>query len=534
MSLAGVSWSVRASLTASAIDLRARATAAATRPAALIVSSLDRPRALGRVRRPARGSGRSGRTRGSSPRRARRRSRRRRRRAAPSRGAARRARGARPATLAALTRARSPSNSPRAPSPASSQRRPSSCVSAIAPCAALRLARVEQRLRAPDARRPRPRRRRRRSCRPAVSAAVRSWCRPPCGREHTADLRPARSLRLDSHAATTKERTPQMPTTVILGSARTPIGKLGGAPRAARRDRRSAAIAIAGALERADVEPEQIEHVVMGTVLQAGQGMIPSRQAQDKAGMPVTRQLGDDQQGLRVGHAGGRAARHRDPRRRRRGRPRRRHGVDVERPLPARGRPLRPADGRRHGARRDARATASRARGAASTWRRRRPRSPPSSRSRARTWIAGRCARTSARSPRSTTAGWRRRSSRSRCPRARPTSSSSRTRRRAATRRSRRSRSCRRSSSRTARTPPATRPASTTAPARSSSRASEWAAANGKEPLGDDRRDRAGRRRVPLPRAHAGARGARRAREGRARASQTSTCGRSTRRSPRS
>ena len=29
---------------------------------------------------------------------------------------------------------------------------------------------------------------------------------------------------------------------------------------------------MAGALERADVEPEQVEHVVMGTVLQAGQG----------------------------------------------------------------------------------------------------------------------------------------------------------------------------------------------------------------------------------------------------------------------
>ena len=47
------------------------------------------------------------------------------------------------------------------------------------------------------------------------------------------------------------------------------------------------AVAIAGALERAQVAPEQIEHVVMGTVLQAGQGMIPSRQAQYAAGIPV-------------------------------------------------------------------------------------------------------------------------------------------------------------------------------------------------------------------------------------------------------
>ena len=76
-----------------------------------------------------------------------------------------------------------------------------------------------------------------------------------------------------------------MPKTVILGSARTPIGKMGGglasleAPELGR-------IAIAAALERADVAPEQIDHVVMGQVLQAGQGQIPSRQAQIKAGIP--------------------------------------------------------------------------------------------------------------------------------------------------------------------------------------------------------------------------------------------------------
>src|SRR6202522_2717888 len=76
-----------------------------------------------------------------------------------------------------------------------------------------------------------------------------------------------------------------MPKTVILGAARTPIGKMGGglstldAPELG-------GVAIAAALERAGVEPEQIEHVVMGQVLQAGQGQIPSRQAQIKAGIP--------------------------------------------------------------------------------------------------------------------------------------------------------------------------------------------------------------------------------------------------------
>jgi acetyl-CoA C-acetyltransferase len=78
-----------------------------------------------------------------------------------------------------------------------------------------------------------------------------------------------------------------MPSTVILGSARTPIGKLGGAL-ATVPATRLGAIAIAGALERSSVLPDQVEHVVMGTVLQAGQGQIPSRQAQCDAGIPVT------------------------------------------------------------------------------------------------------------------------------------------------------------------------------------------------------------------------------------------------------
>jgi acetyl-CoA C-acetyltransferase len=80
---------------------------------------------------------------------------------------------------------------------------------------------------------------------------------------------------------------PQVPSTVILGSARTPIGKLGGAL-AGVAATRLGAIAIAGALERSAVAADQIEHVVMGTVLQAGQGQIPSRQAQCAAGIPMT------------------------------------------------------------------------------------------------------------------------------------------------------------------------------------------------------------------------------------------------------
>src|SRR3954451_15577110 len=76
-----------------------------------------------------------------------------------------------------------------------------------------------------------------------------------------------------------------MPTTVILGSARTPIGKLGGGLSSLDATELGA-VAIAAALERSNVEPEEVQHVVMGQVLQAGQGQIPSRQAQIKAGIP--------------------------------------------------------------------------------------------------------------------------------------------------------------------------------------------------------------------------------------------------------
>ncbi|MBV9919078.1 MAG: acetyl-CoA C-acetyltransferase [Solirubrobacterales bacterium] len=76
-----------------------------------------------------------------------------------------------------------------------------------------------------------------------------------------------------------------MPKTVILSTARTPIGKLGGGL-ASVDATELGATAIRAALERAEVEPEQVQHVIMGQVLQAGQGQVPSRQAQVKAGIP--------------------------------------------------------------------------------------------------------------------------------------------------------------------------------------------------------------------------------------------------------
>src|SRR5919197_3512146 len=76
-----------------------------------------------------------------------------------------------------------------------------------------------------------------------------------------------------------------MPKTVILGAARTPFGKLGGGFSSLDATELGGT-AISAALERAEVKPERVQHVVFGQVLQAGQGQIPSRQAQIKAGIP--------------------------------------------------------------------------------------------------------------------------------------------------------------------------------------------------------------------------------------------------------
>jgi acetyl-CoA C-acetyltransferase len=76
-----------------------------------------------------------------------------------------------------------------------------------------------------------------------------------------------------------------MPQTVILGTARTPFAKMGGAL-SSKSAVDLGARAIEGALERSQVEPEQVQSVIYGQVLQAGQGQIPSRQAQIEARIP--------------------------------------------------------------------------------------------------------------------------------------------------------------------------------------------------------------------------------------------------------
>jgi acetyl-CoA C-acetyltransferase len=78
-----------------------------------------------------------------------------------------------------------------------------------------------------------------------------------------------------------------MPGSVIVGSARTPIGKLSGAL-AGFTAQDLGGFAIKAALERAGVDAEQVDYVLMGQVLQAGQGQITARQAATKAGVPMT------------------------------------------------------------------------------------------------------------------------------------------------------------------------------------------------------------------------------------------------------
>ncbi|WP_339175108.1 acetyl-CoA C-acetyltransferase [Solibacillus sp. FSL R5-0691] len=76
-----------------------------------------------------------------------------------------------------------------------------------------------------------------------------------------------------------------MSRTVILDGARTPFGKFGGALSSLTASDLGG-IVIKEALAKANVEADAVNEVIIGTVLQAGQGQIPSRQAANKAGIP--------------------------------------------------------------------------------------------------------------------------------------------------------------------------------------------------------------------------------------------------------
>ncbi|MFD2209922.1 acetyl-CoA C-acetyltransferase [Virgibacillus halophilus] len=73
--------------------------------------------------------------------------------------------------------------------------------------------------------------------------------------------------------------------TVIVSGARTPFGKLGGSLKSFTASQLGGKV-MEEALNRADMNGKEVDEVIMGTVLQGGQGQIPSRQAAREAGIP--------------------------------------------------------------------------------------------------------------------------------------------------------------------------------------------------------------------------------------------------------
>src|SRR5437762_12473740 len=84
--------------------------------------------------------------------------------------------------------------------------------------------------------------------------------------------------------ATRKRMSPTENDPLILGGVRTPFGKFGGAllPLSAVD---LGAHVIAEAIRRTDIPPGEVTHTIMGCVVQAGLGQVPSRQAGFKAGL---------------------------------------------------------------------------------------------------------------------------------------------------------------------------------------------------------------------------------------------------------
>jgi acetyl-CoA C-acetyltransferase len=77
-----------------------------------------------------------------------------------------------------------------------------------------------------------------------------------------------------------------MPRSVIVSAVRTPFGRLGGGL-AEHQATELGSIAIKEALGRGGLEPNEVEYVIMGQVLQAGAGQAPARQAAIGAGIPI-------------------------------------------------------------------------------------------------------------------------------------------------------------------------------------------------------------------------------------------------------
>src|SRR3954453_2792978 len=82
-----------------------------------------------------------------------------------------------------------------------------------------------------------------------------------------------------------------MARSVIVSAVRTPFAKLGGSL-ADKQATELGSIVIRAALDRAGVENDEVEYVVMGQVLQGGAGQAPSRQVSIAAGLPI--EIGSD------------------------------------------------------------------------------------------------------------------------------------------------------------------------------------------------------------------------------------------------
>ena len=81
--------------------------------------------------------------------------------------------------------------------------------------------------------------------------------------------------------------TPNTDPTVIVAGARTPMGRMSGSLKGFSGSDLGG-FAIKGALDKSGVKPEDVDYVIMGQVLTAGEGQIPARQAAAKAGIPLS------------------------------------------------------------------------------------------------------------------------------------------------------------------------------------------------------------------------------------------------------
>src|SRR4029078_3668292 len=97
---------------------------------------------------------------------------------------------------------------------------------------------------------------------------------------------------------------------VIVGAARTPMGSLQGALSALSACALGA-VEIKAAVSRAGIAPGDVQEVIMGNVLPAGQGQAPARQASLKAGLPeavacttINKMCGSAMKAAMLGHDG--------------------------------------------------------------------------------------------------------------------------------------------------------------------------------------------------------------------------------------